>query len=195
MSDANAPLVVRSGGQSGVDLAALEAAKEAGLPTGGFLPKGWLTEDGPRPEYAERFGLEELPTDDYPARTRANVEAADATPILTRGAMGRGTALTARHAEGVAKPALVVDLGDGPDPDAVPAWLRANGVRHRNVAGPRASGSPGVHDAALALLGDLFRRAAREGGTAVRRGRAGQPPESAARSARASKRRPAKTVP
>src|SRR5262245_30727943 len=160
MAEATPLLVIRSGGQSGVDLAALEAAKEAGLPTGGFLPTGWLTEAGPRPEYAERFGLEEVPTDDYPARTRANVEAADATLILTRGAMGRGTALTLRHARRVGKHVLVISLADTPDIHAVPAWLRANGVRHRNVAGPRASGSPGVHAAALAFLRELFRRAA-----------------------------------
>ena len=59
--------MVRSGGQSGVDLAALEAAQEVGLPTCGLMPTGWWTEDGPRPEFAGRFRLEQMPAGHYPA--------------------------------------------------------------------------------------------------------------------------------
>lgn len=51
---------VISGGQSGVDQAALRAARAAGIPTGGSMPRGFLTEDGPRPDFAELYGLVEL---------------------------------------------------------------------------------------------------------------------------------------
>jgi hypothetical protein len=46
-----------SGGQTGVDRGALKAAKAAGLETGGWMPRGWLSEDGPHPEFAELYGM------------------------------------------------------------------------------------------------------------------------------------------
>ena len=46
---------VISGGQTGVDQAALRAAKAAGLETGGWMPLGWLTEECPRPEFGELY--------------------------------------------------------------------------------------------------------------------------------------------
>jgi hypothetical protein len=58
---------VITGGQSGADQAGWRAARAAGIPTGGFMPKGFLTEDGPRPEFAEEFGAVEMPTDSYKA--------------------------------------------------------------------------------------------------------------------------------
>ncbi|APW61627.1 YpsA SLOG family protein [Paludisphaera borealis] len=65
-------LKILSGGQSGVDQAALRAAKRLGLATGGAMPQGWLTEDGPRPEFAAMYGMVEAPTPGYPARTFRN---------------------------------------------------------------------------------------------------------------------------
>jgi hypothetical protein len=78
---------VISGGQTGADQAAWPAAKAAGIPTGGAMPKGFLTEDGPRPELAELYGAHELEAPDYPARTVANVEGATGA-IQTRGDRG-----------------------------------------------------------------------------------------------------------
>lgn len=66
------PIKVISGGQTGVDQAALRAARAAGLPTGGWACKGWVTEAGPAPWLAD-FGLVECPWPGYPARTRWNV--------------------------------------------------------------------------------------------------------------------------
>jgi hypothetical protein len=62
-----------SGGQTGVDIAALRAAKAVGLETGGWMPKGFKTEDGPRSEYADLYGMQEANRSDYPTRTRLNV--------------------------------------------------------------------------------------------------------------------------
>src|SRR4051812_12471606 len=69
---------VVSGGQSGADQAALRAARAANIPTGGWAPKGWRTEDGAAPWLAD-FGLVECPESGYPARTRANVRDSDVT--------------------------------------------------------------------------------------------------------------------
>src|SRR5207248_6603939 len=82
-----------SGGQTGVDRAALDVALEVGLPCGGWGPQGRRAEDGPLPE---RYPLRETASAAYPARTARNVREADGTLILTRGEPDRGTALTAR---------------------------------------------------------------------------------------------------
>lgn len=71
-----------SGGQDGVDTISLQAAKDAGMKTGGTMAKGFMTISGPNPERAETFGLVECDTPGYPARTRANVRETDGTVII-----------------------------------------------------------------------------------------------------------------
>ena len=71
-----------SGGQSGADQGGLEAAERLGVPTGGFMPKGFRTEDGPRPDLAARYGLVEASTPGYPERTERNVQLADGTAVF-----------------------------------------------------------------------------------------------------------------
>jgi hypothetical protein len=70
-----------TGGQTGADQAAWRAARVYGLPTGGWLPKGFLTEDGPRPEFATLYGAQEMPTDSYRARTEQNVRDSHGTVV------------------------------------------------------------------------------------------------------------------
>jgi hypothetical protein len=138
-----------SGGQTGVDRAALDVALELGLPCGGWCPKGRRAEDGPLPE---RYPLRETASAAYPARTARNVREADGTLILTRGEPDRGTALTARLAEQSGKPYLSLDLARRPDLTEVRAWAAAHGVQILNVAGPRESSQPGIYDQAKAFL-------------------------------------------
>jgi predicted Rossmann fold nucleotide-binding protein DprA/Smf involved in DNA uptake len=137
-------MTIISGGQTGVDRAALDVALERGLPCGGPLPS--------------RYPLRETPTADYAQRTRWNVRDADATLVLHFGRVDRGTALTCRLARQLGKPLLSVDLGRG-QPAAVAAWLGAHAVRVLNVAGPRESRCPGVHSAARAFLSRLLAQA------------------------------------
>lgn len=146
-------LHVRSGGQTGVDRAALDAARAAGLPTRGWCPAGRWAEDGPIPT---RYPLRETPTADPAERTRRNVHDADATLVLARGPLAGGTALTAATARALGRPLLVVDLDRAPDPEAVRRWLRAHGVRDLNVAGPRESEAPGIYAAARTFCAALF---------------------------------------
>jgi predicted Rossmann-fold nucleotide-binding protein len=80
-----------SGGQTGVDRAALDAALDAGIECGGFCPKGRRSEDVIIPE---KYPLTETKTDRYPKRTELNVKNSDATLILIDGEADRGTALT-----------------------------------------------------------------------------------------------------
>jgi putative molybdenum carrier protein len=73
---------ILSGGQTGADQAGWRAARSAGIPTGGWMPSGFLTEDGPRPEFAELYGAVETVSGGYRRRTEANVCDRDATVIL-----------------------------------------------------------------------------------------------------------------
>jgi hypothetical protein len=142
-----------SGGQTGVDRAALDVALDLGLPCGGWCPKGRRAEDGSLPE---RYPLRETASADYPTRTALNVRDSDGTLILTRGEPDRGTALTARLAERYGKPCLALDLTHQPDPQEVRAWAAAHGVRVLNVAGPRESSQPGIYEEAKAFLSALL---------------------------------------
>lgn len=143
------PVEVVSGGQTGVDRAALDAGLDLGLSVGGWCPLGRRAEDGPIPA---RYPLRETPTADYAERTEWNVRDSDATLILYRGALAGGSARTAEHAARYGRPLLALDLGRAPDPIAAAGWVRQHGVRVLNCAGPRESGAPGIYAEALAWL-------------------------------------------
>jgi hypothetical protein len=144
---------VISGGQTGVDRAALDAALDLGLPCGGWCPAGRRAEDGP---IAARYPVRETPEADYRVRTERNVRDSDATLILTLGAPQRGTALTVELARSLGRSWLVVDLDDPPALVSVRDWLRQRGIGTLNCAGPRESHCPGIHARALAFLTELL---------------------------------------
>ena len=89
-----------SGGQTGADQAGWRAAKAASLSTGGYMPLGFLTEDGPRPEYAELYGMEQHTKWSYSARTEANVRRCDMVLVLATNMHSAGTKLTLDLAAG-----------------------------------------------------------------------------------------------
>ena len=140
-------ITIVSGGQTGVDRAALDLALELGLACGGFCPRGRIAEDG---RIDDRYPLIETPSADYAERTEWNIVHSDATLILHRGHLSGGTALTARLARRQGKPLRLVDLAEHPDPAAVAAWVAS--FRVLNVAGPRQSQSPGIYRAAREFL-------------------------------------------
>lgn len=143
------PVRLVSGGQTGVDRAALDLALELGLGVGGWCPKGRRAADG---EIPARYPLRETPSRRYSQRTAWNVRDSDATLILTRGEPAGGSALTARLAGRMGRPLLVVDLSQSPDPAAARRWVEAHRVRVLNVAGPRDAACPGIGDQARAFL-------------------------------------------
>jgi predicted Rossmann fold nucleotide-binding protein DprA/Smf involved in DNA uptake len=146
-------LTIRSGGQTGVDRAALDAAIEARLPVAGWCPAGRRAEDGRIPD---RYPLAETPRADYEERTRLNVRDADATLILRRTPLAGGTALTAGHARELRRPLLVADPSDQLAPKAIRAWLARQRVGDLNVAGPRESEDAGIYQVALRCLRSAF---------------------------------------
>ena len=139
-----------SGGQTGVDRAALDVAIARGILHGGWCPRGRRAEDGRIPV---RYALREHAAADYPARTEQNVVDSDGTLVLSIGTPKDGTALTVRLAVRHARPHLVVDLDDAPDAATVATWIAAHRIGVLNVAGPRESTHPGIHARAVAFLG------------------------------------------
>jgi len=138
-----------SGGQTGVDRAALDVALELGLPCGGWCPQGRKTEDG---ALNLRYPLIEAPSKDYEQRTKWNVRDSDGTLVLTSGPPTEGTAFTIEAAEKLRKPCLVLDLNNWPSESTVKVWAKDHAVRVLNVAGPRESKCPGIYVQAAELL-------------------------------------------
>jgi hypothetical protein len=143
-----------SGGQTGVDRAALDAALERSVPCGGWCPRGRTAEDGPIPP---RYLLTETPSTDSSQRTCWNIRDSDGTLILAWGEPTGGTLLTLNECRRVGKPHLVIDLAaEGDQAQAVRAvrdWIRANldgGVL--NVAGPRGSQHASIYGRARELV-------------------------------------------
>lgn len=146
---------VVSGGQTGVDRAALDAAMTVGLPVGGWCPQGRRAEDGSVPEH---YPLQETPAAAYRVRTEWNVRDSDGTLILNEGPLTGGTLATEKFArDGYGRPLLVLDLGTSPDPTTVLDWLATQHIEVLNVAGPRESKCPGIHGRAKAFLSAVFR--------------------------------------
>jgi len=168
---------VISGGQTGVDQAALVAAKRCGIPTGGTAPLGFMTEEGPRRSVLLGFGLVECGSSGYPARTLCNIKDADATLLITPMMMGRGSRLTYSLCIQERKPVRVFYCENlfmrvtsmQPDVRDLIDWLilRQNKLFHPlilNVAGTRESTRIGVTDECEAFLRDLFRHIRRTWG-------------------------------
>jgi len=142
-------LTVVSGGQTGVDRAALDVALELGLPCGGWCPRGRRAEDGRIPS---RYPLRETPSGAYPQRTEWNVRDSDGTLVLTRGRPTGGTALTVRLAARLGRPVLIVDLDGDPNAASAAGWILARALRVVNVAGPREGDDRGLQCQAAAFL-------------------------------------------
>jgi len=142
-----------SGGQTGVDRAALDVALQLGLPCAGWCPRGRKAEDGPLPD---RYPLEETPSEDYSQRTEWNVRDSDGTLVLTHGEPSGGTAQTIEMAARLGKPCLVLDLATKPSVSTVEAWASQHKIRVLNLAGPRESKSLGIYQNAEKFLRKLF---------------------------------------
>jgi hypothetical protein len=139
-----------SGGQTGADRGALDAAIAMGIEHGGWCPLGRRAEDGQIPAH---YQLQETDSRDYAERTRRNVRDSDATLVFTRGAPTGGSALTLEHARTLGKPVLHVDLAtlDATSAAAkIRAWCETISVL--NIAGSRESQSPGIAEAVRAVV-------------------------------------------
>ncbi|CAM5390001.1 YpsA SLOG family protein [Corynebacterium variabile] len=154
---------IRSGGQTGVDRGALDAACAAGVPIEGWCPAGGWAEDLPeapglRTDYPE---LRETPSREPAQRTEWNVRDSDVTLIIGPVAdmkssdASPGTALRRELASSFSRPVRTVGQGDVAEPGE---WLRRLGTGLTvNITGPRESEWPGAYEASFRIVGDLLR--------------------------------------
>ncbi|MGO2688041.1 MAG: putative molybdenum carrier protein [Corynebacterium variabile] len=159
--------VICSGGQTGVDRGALDAARDVGVTIEGWCPVGGWAEDLPeapglQTDYPE---LRETPSPEPAQRTEWNVRDSDVTLIIdpvtdTKSSeVSPGTALTRELASSRSRPSRTLGKGDIED---TLEWLRNQGTELTvNIAGPRESEWPGAYEASYRILGDLLRLNAR----------------------------------
>jgi hypothetical protein len=151
---------VISGGQTGADQAGVRTARLFGIPTGGHLPPGFETLDGPRPEFAELYGMVEFPGG-YRERTRENVRASDGTIRIASNWASPGEKCTATAIRDFRRPSIDVDIHDPVPVAQVVEWIRSNRIRVLNVAGntqprTRAARSHGITAFAEEYLAGVF---------------------------------------
>jgi len=142
-----------SGGQTGVDRAALDVALELGIPCGGWCPVGRHAEDGP---IAARYPLQETTDVDHTVRTEFNTRDSDACLIINRGALHGGTAYAMEMARHLQKPVLLADVDSPPPLSEISHWLECNKVKVLHIGGPRESSRPGIYAQAQSLIRALL---------------------------------------
>lgn len=153
-----------SGGQTGVDRGALDAALEAGFPCGGWAPEGRIAEDG---VIAPRYPLAELAGGGYEERTLQNVLDSDGTVIFYLNELEGGTRQTMLNCIEHGKPHELIDASRTPPADAalkLAAFVERNRIKVLNVAGPRASKWPQAHAYAYASVKEMLKRSGKRGG-------------------------------
>ena len=146
-----------SGGQTGVDRAALDAALAVGFPCGGWAPGDRSAEDGVIPD---RYPLVALPNGGYRQRTRLTVSDSDGTAILYNETLKGGTRLTRNLCALLKRPYVLINAAEMPDlikaADKIVNFIEDNNIETLNVAGPRASGWPVGHAFALGVIGRVI---------------------------------------
>lgn len=157
-----------SGGQTGVDRAALDVAIERGMTWGGWCPKGGWAEDFPDPPglLAKYPKLRETPLSHPLQRTEWNVRDGDATLIITDGegmSVSIGTRRAHQWANQHGKPLLVIDANEPQASARAGAWLQAQKERFGphmtlGIGGPRESEAPGIYARAKMLIAALLDR-------------------------------------
>lgn len=160
MSSKWADIKIVSGGQTGVDQAALAAARAAGFPTGGWMPYGWMTHEGIREDFRDLYGMKECQEPGYPPRTELNVTDSDGTLRIAKSfsTAGERCTLTAIHRHDKPhfdipwKPKNNYMIGAA----SVVEWLIQHNIKVLNVAGNCEKNAPGIYSAAYEFLKSVF---------------------------------------
>ena len=144
-----------SGGQTGVDRAALDVALKNGIDCDGWCPAGRLDEGGRIPD---RYPLKELKHGGFTERTLRNVKDSDGTVIIYTGQLSGGTEQTVRFCVEQRRPYQLIDAVAISIEDAAKLildFVRKHEIEILNVAGPRQSEWPDGYDCAFRVV-DIF---------------------------------------
>ncbi len=145
-----------SGGQTGADQAALDAAIKLGITHGGWIPKGRLTEKGP---LSSKYDLNEMPATGYASRTEQNVIDSNGTLIISHGKLTEGSDYTRKMALKHHRPWLHINLNKTPAFKAanlISSWITENTIEILNVAGPRESKDDLIYQAVLKIIESTY---------------------------------------
>jgi hypothetical protein len=145
-----------SGGQTGADQAALDVAFRLGIPYGGWIPKGRLTEEG---RLDSKYKLKEMETTNYNKRTEQNVIDSDGTLIISHGKLTGGSDYTREMALLHHRPWLHIDLnktGAFQAAGKIKSWITENEIEVLNVAGSRASKDPSIYQDTVDIIETIF---------------------------------------
>ena len=145
-----------SGGQTGVDRAALDVALEHGIESGGWCPTGRLDEFGRIPD---RYPLKELDSGGFTERTLHNVKDSEGTVIIYPGKLDGGTEQTVRFCAQEQRPHKLIDASTMSVEEAAQAisdFVRKNKIDILNVAGPRQSEWADGYDYAFRALDEFL---------------------------------------
>ncbi|MCW8963760.1 MAG: putative molybdenum carrier protein [Gammaproteobacteria bacterium] len=153
---ANKTLTIISGGQTGVDRAALDAAMAHDVPCGGWCPTGRKGEDGRIPD---QYPLTELKNGGYRERTLRNLTDSDGTVVIYFERLQGGTKLTLDSCSKYEIPCLAIDgvkLTAEQATQQVTAFINEQEIKVLNVAGPRASGHPAAYEYAFQVMSKVL---------------------------------------
>lgn len=145
MDGENRAIKIVSGGQTGAGQAALDAAIEMGIPYGGWISKGRMTEAGP---LSEKYKLTEMPTGSYLKRTKQNIFDSDGTVVFSRRGLKGSPKRTVDFAIELKRPSLHIDLAKHTPEEAagiLTTWIEMHNISVLNVAGTRASKDPKIY--------------------------------------------------
>lgn len=145
-----------SGAQNGADQAGLRAAKACGLQTGGWIPNGCKTLDGPRFDLLLEYGLTEHASSAYPPRTEANVCIADATIRFASNFKSAGEKCTLRAIKWFKKLYLDIDIKNPLSVEEVVDWIKDNDFKVLNIAGNSEDTSTGIGEFVENYLKEVF---------------------------------------
>lgn len=150
---------VISGCQTGADEAGLQAAYDLGIKTGGWMPKGYRTLTGPRPDLAKRFGLRQHSSAAYNERTWDNVLEADATIRFASNFKSAGEKCTLNAIKAHSKPYLDFDipfLFFGGEVVHAAEFIYDHKIVVLNIAGNSEQTSPNIYKYVYSFLTNVF---------------------------------------
>ena len=133
-----------SGGQTEADHAALDVAIKLGIPHGGWIPKGRISEDGPLPD---KYKLQEMPTENYSECIKQNVIDSTGTLIISYGRLTGNSDYARKMALRHRRQILGIDLNQTIDSKAASLlndWIQLYRIEILYVIGPSSTVNPDV---------------------------------------------------
>ena len=153
--------MIISGGETGAEQAGWRAAKRYGVRTGGWMPRGFLTEDGPRPEFAESYAAAEMPTDSAVARIEQNVQDSDAT-LWFGVTTSFAASVTVERCIVFNKPCMPIDPDVSFEPSHIATWILVNHIKTLNVTGNSEAEERGIGDRVERFIGQVLQQLGRQ---------------------------------